>query len=162
MAQSLPPNMIVEKTLVKPESGRCLVQVCNLSTEDVKLKQGSNVGAASQGFVAHSGEVSESQTTVNGSQPLPEHLQALYDETYDRENLSETVKAGLRALLCKHSRIFAESDDDLGRTHLVQHDIQTGEVGPIRQPPKRVLEAQKEIIKEEVAKMLRQGVAEPG
>ena len=153
--------MIVTKILVKPESGRCLVQVCNLSTEDVKLKQGSNVGAASQEFVAHSGEVSESQTTVNDSQPLPEYLQALYDETCDRESLSETVKAGLRALLCKHSRLFAESDDDLGRMHLVQHDIQIGEAGPIRQPSRRVPEAQKEIM-EEVTKMLRQGMVEPG
>ena len=161
-SESLPPNMIVARTLVKPESGRCLVQVCNLSTENIKLKQGSNVGAASQGFVAHSGEVSESQTTVNGSQPLPEHLQALDDETCDRENLSETVKAGLRALLCKHSPLFAESDDDRDRTHLVQHDIQTGEAGPIRQPPRRVPEAQKEIMEEEVAKMFWQGVDDPG
>ena len=161
-SESLPPNMIVARTLVKPESGRCLVQVCNLSTNEIKLKQGSNVGAASQGFVAQSDEVSESQTTVNSSQPLPEHLQALYDDTCNRENLSETAKAGLRTLLCKHSRLFAESDDDLGRTHLVQHDIQTGEAAPIRQPPRRVPEAQREIMEEEVAKMLRQGVVEPG
>ena len=161
-SESLPPNMIVARTLVKPESGRCLVQVCNLSTNEIKLKQGSNVGAASQGFVAHSDEVPESQTTVNSSQPLPEHLQALYDDTCNRENLSETAKAGLRTLLCKHSRLFAESDDDLGRTHLVQHDIQTSEAAPIRQPPRRVPEAQREIMEEEVAKMLRQGVVEPG
>ena len=75
--------------------------------------------------------------------------------------MSETAKAGLRALLCKHSRLFAESDDDIGRTHLVQHDIQIGEAAPIRQPPRRVPEVQREIIEEEVAKMLRQGVVEP-
>ena len=161
-SESLPPNMIVARTLVKPESGRCLVQVCNLSTNEIKLKQGSNVGAASQEFVAQSDEVPESQTTVNSSQPLPEHLQALYDDTCNRENLSETAKAGLRTLLRKHSRLFAESDDDLGRTHLVQHDIQTGEAAPIRQLPRRVPEAQREIMEEEVAKMLRQGVVEPG
>ena len=106
--------------------------------------------------------MSESQTTVSGSQPLPEHLQALYDDTCSRENLSEAARAGLRALLCKHSHLFAESDDDLGRTHLVQHGIQTGEAAPIRQPPRRVPEAQREIMEEEVAKMLRQGVVEPG
>ena len=161
-SESLPPNMIMARTLVKPESVRCLVKVCNLSTNEIKLKQGSNVGAASQGFVAQSDEVPESQTTVGGSQPLPEHLQALYNDTCNRENLSETAKAGLRALLCKHCRLFAESDDDLGRTHLVQHDIQTGEAAPIRQPPRRAPEAQREIMEEEVAKMLRQGVVEPG
>ena len=161
-SECLPPNMVVARTLVKPESGRCLVQVCNLSTSDIKLKQGSSVGTASQGFVAQSDDLSESQTVVDGSQPLPEHLQALYDETCSRENLSVKTKASLRTLLCKHSRLFAESDDDLGRTHLVQHDIQTGEAAPIRQPPRRVPEAQREVMDEEVAKMLRQGVIEPG
>ena len=126
------------------------------------MKQGSNVGVASQGFVAQSDEVSESQTTVSGSQPLPEYLQALYDDTCNRENLSETAKADLQALLCKHSHLFAESDDDLGRIHLVQHDSQTSEAAPIRQPPRRLPEAQREIMEEEVAKMLRQGVVESG
>ena len=142
-SESSPLNMIIAKILVKPESGRCLVQVYNLSTNEMKLKQGSNVGVASQGFVAQSDEVSESQTTVSGSQPLPEHLQVLCDDTCNRENLSGTAKAGLRALLCKHSHLFAELDDDLGRTYLVQHEIQTGEAAPIRQPSRRLPEAQR-------------------
>ena len=68
----------------------------------------------------------------------------------------------IQSLQHKLFRVFIESDDDLGSTLLIQHNIQTEEAAPIRQPLRSVPEAHREIMEEKVAKTLRLGVIEPG
>ena len=36
-------------------------------------------------------------------------------------------------LLCLNTKIFASTDDDLGRTHVVKHTMDTGDARPIKQ-----------------------------
>ena len=93
---------------------------------------------------------------------LPEYQKELYEDTCQKENLSETARIGLRALLTKHSSLFAKNDDDLGRTTLVTHDIDTGEAAPIRQPPRHVPFALQRKLETEVKRMLDAKVIEPG
>lgn len=45
--------------------------------------------------------------------------------------------------ILKHSHVFAKSKDDLGRTSVVQHKIDTGIAIPVRQPPRRLPIARK-------------------
>ena len=56
----------------------------------------------------------------------------------------------------------AKHDDDLGRTNLVLHDIDTGDAKPIRQSPRRAPEALKVDMDEEIQSMLNKGAIEPG
>ena len=65
----------------------------------------------------------------------PEELQKLYDRS--REDLPPHKQERLRELLNKHANTFAKSPEDLGRTSVVQHTIDTGDARPIRQPPRR-------------------------
>ena len=73
--------------------------------------------------------------------PLPssdkwsEKLQELYERSC--ETLSPNQQKTLRELLAKHENTFAKSAEDLGRTSIVQHTIDTGDARPIRQPPRR-------------------------
>ena len=69
---------------------------------------------------------------------LPEHIKTLFDETCAQESLSEAAQCGLRSLLLKHESLFPKDDNDLGRTDLVVHDIDTGDARPIRQLSRRV------------------------
>jgi len=55
-------------------------------------------------------------------------------------------------LLCKYKSAIAKSSDDLGKTKLVQHQINTGNTAPIRQPPRRLLFDKRQIEKEEIPK----------
>jgi hypothetical protein len=103
-------------------------------------------------------------TEDNQVQPVPElpdHLQLLFAETCAREKLNEDARAKLRLLLEKHHALFATSSRDLGHTTLVEHDIDTGDCLPIRQPPRRPPIAQQPIIEQHLKEMLEAGVIEP-
>ena len=90
---------------------------------------------------------------------IPEHLLKLYRESAAHLSPEETPK--LAEFLSKNEDVFARSADDLGRTSLVQHTIDTGNARPVKQPPRRVPVHKKHLVTEEVDKMLRRGVIEP-
>ena len=76
-------------------------------------------------------------------------------------DLSEPQKTDLQHLLNEYRDIFALSSQDLGRTDLVQHHIDTGTHPPIRQRPYRVPASQKERIEHCIDDMLAQGIICP-
>ena len=57
--------------------------------------------------------------------------------------------------------MFSSSPEDIGRTNLVQHAINTGNAAPIRQPPRRLPLGKRAIEQEEISKMIERGVIEP-
>ena len=56
--------------------------------------------------------------------------------------------------------MFADSPLDLGRTGVVKHRIDTGNHRPIKQPPRRVPMHRRDIVQNEIDKMLDRGVIE--
>ncbi|XP_051283550.1 uncharacterized protein LOC127378594 isoform X2 [Dicentrarchus labrax] len=54
-------------------------------------------------------------------------------ELSNRPDLSEQQQEELRALLLKWQKVFAQHNEDFGRTDLVQHRIHTGDAPPIRE-----------------------------
>ena len=52
--------------------------------------------------------------------------------------LSDSEQRKFYTLLLSFADVFPDSDDDLGRTQLLQHFIDTGPATPIRQPPRRI------------------------
>ena len=61
----------------------------------------------------------------------------------------------------KYQNVFAKSKYDLGRTTIVQHEIDTGDHPPIKQAPRRMPLAKKEVVRKEVEAMLQNGIIEP-
>ena len=61
----------------------------------------------------------------------------------------------------KHKDVFAKNKTDLGRTDIVKHKINTGTAAPVKQHPRRLPLSEKEIVREEISKMLKQGIIEP-
>lgn len=101
---------------------------------------------------------SELSTTAD-DQMLPDYLKDLLERSSN--NLTAESSANLARLLCKYQSVFAKSSDDLGKTNLVQHQINTGNAAPIRQPPRRLPFGKRQIEKDEINKMLERGVIEP-
>ena len=93
---------------------------------------------------------------------MPDHLQQLYDETCEREHLDQSTRQGLHELLVKHAEVFATDDSDLGRTNIVELDIDVGSAKPIRQPPRRVPTVLRGELDTEIQEMLKKGVIERG
>ncbi|KAL1234522.1 Retrovirus-related Pol polyprotein from transposon gypsy [Trichinella spiralis] len=92
------------------------------------------------------GQVTTDKPT-QASEGCGQQLHALADAA----ECSITGKQTLESILRRHSRAISRNDDDLGRTSLVTHRIETGEAQPIKQPPRRL----------PVGQMLVSGVIEP-
>lgn len=66
---------------------------------------------------------------------VPEHLKDLYEKTV--VGMTKEQKEEVAKLLKKYSNSFSKSDDDLGRTGIVRHKINTENAHPIKQPLRR-------------------------
>ena len=67
----------------------------------------------------------------------------------------------VRGLIRDNLEVFVGVDGKPGRTHLVFHEIPTGNAVPIRQPMRRMSPAHRIIVDQEVEQMLADGVTEP-
>lgn len=85
------------------------------------------------------------------SSPLDINSEGLTDDQQDR----------LRALLAEYDDIFAYSPDQLGRSSVVKHTIDTGDNPPIRLRSYRTTPANKEEIEKQVNEMLANDVIAP-
>jgi len=92
---------------------------------------------------------------------LPDHLQVLFCTTVERSHLTFDIVSDFKQLLLDHEATFAKSSDDLGFCPLLQHDIDTGDAKPIRQPPRRPPLASGRAEDDLVDEMLVAGVIEP-
>ena len=74
--------------------------------------------------------------------------------------LSDGDKIKFKDLFRKYRDVFAFSDDQLGRTSLVQHTIDTGDAAPIKQRPYRTTPENKQEIDRQVSDMLQKGIVQ--
>jgi hypothetical protein len=64
-------------------------------------------------------------------------------------------------LLRANADVFSRSDDDIGRTHLISHTIQTGDHPPIKESLRRHPQAYLVLIDKFVDDLLRRDLIEP-
>ena len=74
-----------------------------------------------------------------------------------RRSISVRQQEELAAAVTEYADVFSKGKDDMGCTDLVQHQTDTGEARPIRQPPRRLPIAKQTVEQEEVTKMLEKG-----
>ena len=92
------------------------------------------------------------------SAELPTHLRSMLDSC--RENVTPEQLEQIRQLLWKYQEAFAVDEEDLGEAVLELHRINTGDALPIKQQPRRLPLAKRLAAREEVDKMMAQGVIE--
>ena len=96
------------------------------------------------------------QTTESSNpEDVPETQKA------DLSHIPEAQRQKILELLEKNVDLFAKSDSDLGRTHLVTAHIDTGDHPPIKQNPYRLPFSQRRLVEEHVEKMLKDGIIQP-
>jgi hypothetical protein len=81
-------------------------------------------------------------------QNLPSYLTDLYEQL-------------VAELLSEYRDAFSKDDNDVGRTELVEHVIETGDARPVKQPPRRVPIAFQGEEKATIEKLLEQGTIRP-
>ena len=88
---------------------------------------------------------------------LPEFLQSMVDRIV---GVSVSQRKQIIDLICDYQDGFADEQESLGRTSTVRHKIDTGAAKPIKQAPRRLPKAKREIIEAEIDRMLKQGIIE--
>lgn len=89
---------------------------------------------------------------------VPSHLEDLYQRSVRQLSQDEAQK--LSQLLVTFQNAFAKDDNDLGKTTVTQHRIDTGTSPPIRQRPRRTPLAFMGEEEKEIARMKKKGVIE--
>ena len=167
-------EIMIARSVVNVTNTMC-VQVCNLGQQRRKVKAGTVIACLSpldpsdihsrQQVAVANGVSGESVTMVDATedpieeQIVPEYLQELYTESV--HDLSEKDSKQVQGLLCQYSDVFSKSEDDIGRTSLVKHTIDTGDARPVKQRPRRFPPVQQAEIDRQVKGLLEKGLISP-
>ncbi|MEW8548166.1 MAG: pol polyprotein, partial [Candidatus Thiodiazotropha sp.] len=146
-------GLLVARSLIN-NSGESVISVLNVTDKPIKLKSGDILG--------HVCPVTENNLETYetpASTQVPEHLQPLIEEV--SPELSPEEKREFGALISEFQDIFMGPDKKLGQTDLAFHKIEVGQSRPIKIPPRKCPIVQREVIEEELDKMLEQKVIEP-
>ena len=94
------------------------------------------------------------------SQLLPEHMKEVFDKhVVDMPNNWD--KLSFNKLLDEYHDVFAKDKYDIGRTHLIEHHIETGDEPPVRQKPRRLCHSHHEEVQAQVLKQAKAGIIKP-
>ena len=88
---------------------------------------------------------------------VPDHLKTLYTESASMLGAEERLQ--LVQLLHTYGDVFSSGPGDLGRTSLVQHDIQTVPGPSVKQPPRRMAWEKQLNADEQIQQSLQSGLA---
>ena len=154
MTAMLPPDVMVGKTLIDVQNDYVPVKLVNLAVEPRKVCSGTEVASCEPvESVLHQQFVFGPESKETGGD-LPDHLKDIYTR-------SDGQQCQLLELLCEFQEIFSRGPQDLGRTGLAKHEIDTGAAATVRQPPRKLPLAQREEARKAVEEMHQQGIIEP-
>ena len=90
---------------------------------------------------------------------LDKELMSLVEQS--SKHLPKDKTETVRSLINEYKDLFATSDQDLGRTNIVRHKINTGSNIPVKQPPRRTPIAMRAEVDKHIDEMLQKKVIEP-
>ena len=150
--------IMVARALVKPKYGLVPLRIINTNLTPVKVYKGSTVAQAELLDESTINVVSENSM----DQPSPHEPVSSQGIPQDMipEDITDDEKEKLLALLELYMDVIG-SDNDLGCTKVLHHNIDTGSASPIRQPVRRLSLPAKEEVKKLLGEMLQKNVISP-
>ena len=97
---------------------------------------------------------------TTGHIPDNEKDKMIQDLHIDQSAVSDAGKRVLKRLVTEYGDIFSKNNEDIGKTRLLRHHINTGDAAPVRQRPRRIPLRLREEVEEQKNKMLRDGIIE--
>eukprot|EP00063_Salmo_salar_P030992 XP_014005827.1 PREDICTED: uncharacterized protein LOC106574453 [Salmo salar] len=125
---------------------------------------------AATAFTPHHGASTGSSVAQNTLAPSPHQPDGGNEEAIDAveavwlkncQGLDDRQQRQLKQLLLDFKDSFAWGEDEVGQTHLVQHEIDTGDARPIKIRPRRIPLARREAADTAIVDMLRADFIEP-
>ena len=78
----------------------------------------------------------ETRKQFESDKTIPEHVRQLYEQTLPQLQTAKQ-RDRLTSILIDYADFFARHKDDIGRTHMIKHEIETGDAKPVRQRCRR-------------------------
>ena len=154
----------VGRSLVHPDGNDGVpLLVCNPGPEAVTLYKGMGLATLEPVDVSSMDhQVRMVGEGMVGDHPPPDRearLEGIIKELLEGSPAED--KAPWEELLRRNRDALQLDDEDIGRTTVVSHAIETGTAAPIRVPPRRLAPHRREVVDREVDEMLKRGVIEP-
>jgi hypothetical protein len=121
---------LTARTLVQTIENILPVRLLNVDTEPKVVYRNSEIGQYLETETIASAVTENSKESDDRSD-----LQVLQQESI--EHLSKRQGKEVATFLTKYKSLFAKGNNDLGKTNLVKHKINTGDARPIKQPVRR-------------------------
>ncbi|XP_033729790.1 uncharacterized protein LOC117318986 [Pecten maximus] len=150
------------RAVVKPEDGVIPIRMINTNKEPKQLYKGTCAAYGEQVTVGTQHGKAYGDDRINSlkeTNELPAHLEDMFNRC--REQVEPDKHEAIKNLLIAYQDDFAKSKNDLGRTNLVQHRVDTGTAPPVKQRPRRLALSKREAAAKEVDRMLENGIIEP-
>ena len=155
-------GVMVGKALVDVGKDYIPIRLLNTTSEPITIYKGTPAGVVTPvaGEPPVPVEAKKEPEKKRCTEKMLDFLRPLCKD--GSENLSSEGKKKLAELLTKHQSAFASGPDDLGRTHLVQHEIRTPpDLRPLRQLARRFPFWKQTEAKEIVDDLLKRDLIEP-
>ena len=149
-------GVMTGRTLVDLEKPTVPVRILNLTDKEKRIKKGASIAVCEP--VQSVLSLKENPGQQQPAAKLPKHLEELYQASID--GLTRAQQTQVCNLLSEFPDVFSQGPQDLGRTDLVQHRIDTRDASPIRQPPRRLPLAKQQDASKAVEDMEKDGVIE--
>ncbi|KAL2097871.1 hypothetical protein ACEWY4_007078 [Coilia grayii] len=138
------PGVSSARILATVRRGRVMVKLRNVGLNPVYVYRNQRVGEV--WYVKPTDAVLQPEVNMSwvgqqmvevslqpGQNPIPDVPMPEVEFDLTGVDLSSAEQVQLKALLMRYHSVFAKSDEDYGRTGVVQHHINTGQAPPIRE-----------------------------
>ena len=144
---------------------KAVIAINNWGPEPVTLAKGQQVGRVEPATIVPEDdplwEDSSVQVLLCQNNSDPARLLKLQEQLQFGEQLAAAEQTQLGQMLLSQSDVFALSDEKLGETELVTHDIDTGDARLVRAMPWRLSYAVRKELEDELKQLLDIGCIEP-
>lgn len=135
----------VARTLTEVSANVGYARVANPSSSPITITRGTAVGRTTSLFA------------VQLATTPPQNADGSISEVDVAANLGCAERNRVHSLLNEYAHLFSEKGC-LGRTHLVEHEIDTENARPVRQNPYRNSTYERQVVREQVSDMLQRDV----
>ena len=148
-------NVMVARAVVTPGVS-VPVHVMNPTDQPVTLYKGTRIAHLTEVEEVDDGPMLISSVQCNGD--ISSELEAVLWTLAEQASLEHEEQERLFILLVEYADVFALSNDKLGRTDILQHEIHTEDAPPIRQHFRRVCPQKRQEMKALLSEMLERDI----
>ena len=156
-------GLAVAHAVVGEDKGDIVVQILNPTPYSVQVQQGSRIGCLRPLLRPLLDVCAIELEAVARQGDNRSHAREciIHQLVSCAQGVTQKERQQLTDLLTEFVSILSDREDDLGRTHLVYHKIDTGDAVPIRQSARRLPYFQREEVRKTIEDMLKRGIIEP-